>query len=152
MSERLLKEYPITSTEILKRVYTQYPYFHRGLEIECKDAQRIAAARKRGLRLFGYSTKNYRTAWVMLGLDPYITIGESLDQLPYEDEMFDLVVIPNAMDNVNLDEIHRIGSRLFYLKLKMNGRNWLTEILSRQWKVEVYQVSDIGNMIVECRK
>jgi hypothetical protein len=146
------KDYPITSMDILKRVYTQYPYFHKGLEIECKDGQRIATARKRGLRLFGYSMGEYRTAWQLLGVDPYCTKGESLDDLPYENGMFDLVIVPFAMDYVNLDEIYRVGNRMFYMKLKPNGTDWLDKILKKQWKIEVYQISNIGNMILECRK
>lgn len=142
-------DYQITKEEILKRAYTQYPYFHRGLEIECKDGQRIVTARKRGMRLFGYSTGEYKTAWQMLGVDPYCTKGESLDKLPYDDNTFDLVMLPFTLEYVNLDELFRIGSRLFSLKLK---GDWLKKVLELPWKLEVYQKSLMGNEIFECRK
>ena len=145
------KDYPITSVDILKRVYTQYPYFHKGLEVECKDGQRIAKARKRGLRLFGYSTEEYKTAWQMLGIDPYCTKGESLDKLPYSNDVFDLVLVPFAMEDIDLVELWRVGSRLFYIKLQPT-KDWLKEILKFPWKIEVYQKSNIGNLIFECRK
>lgn len=145
------KDYPITSVDILKRVYTQYPYFHRGLEVECKDGQRILTARKRGLRLFGYSTGEFKTAWHMLGIDPYCTKGENLKVLPYENNAFDLVVVPFVMEDINLHEIFRIGSRLIYLKLKPT-KDWLKEVLSFPWKLEVYQKANTGNLIFECRK
>ena len=144
-----MTEYKITRDEILRRAYTQYPYFHRGLEIECKDGQRILTARKRGLRLFGYSTEEYKTAWVVQGIDAYCKKGESLDNLPYDDDLFDLVIVPNALDYVNLDELYRVGNRLFYLKTKPG---WLDKVLKLPWKLEVYQKSLVGNEIFECRK
>ena len=145
-----MDEYKVDLDEILRRAYTRYPYFHRGIEIECKDGQRIQTVRKRGFRLFGWSGRDYSNAWKLLGIDPFISTKGYINHLPYKDDEFDFVSVPFESEDLDYDELYRIGSRIFYIKLKPTED--IKPVLKMPWKVEVYQQSNIGNHIFECRK
>ena len=145
--------------ELLWRAFTQYPYFHRGLEIECGNADRIRVGRRRGLSLYGISSHNLIGAWKMQGLDPYIKIGSVLD-LPYPDESFDFVTHPSTMQvddyATAIKEIYRVGSRSFYMNLFIDEFQTkemsIKLIVDAGFRIEAAQESMFGNLIIEARK
>jgi len=148
-------------SELLWRAFTQFPYFHRGLEIGCKTGERIRVARRRGLNLYGVDPKDLRNAWGIQGVDLYIKVGE-LPNLPYEDELFDYVThpkpvrVPDDQYLAALKEICRVGSRSFYMNLPLDEKKtmewYLPMIIDAGFKIEAIQKSMGGNLVMEARK
>jgi len=148
-------------SELLWRAYTQYPYFHRGLEIGCGMGERIRVARRRGLSLYGVNPRDLKGAWGIHGVDVYIKVGE-LPNLPFEDELFDFVTHPYPVmvpDDVYADalkDICRVGSRTFYMSLPLDEKKtmewYVPLIIGAGFKIEAIQKSMGGNLVVEARK
>jgi len=141
--------------ELLRKVFTQYPVFYRGLEVGCGDGQRIRVGRGRGLNLYGCDIKDFKNAWAIQGIDPYVR-KVNLHSLPYKDEMFDFVSYPKAFKPSKkvFKELYRVGSRNYYLKLdtKRNMGFWAKVLAEVGFRLEVMNVSTDGHLVVEARK
>ena len=152
-------EKTVNQKELLLKVFTQYPFFHRGLEMCCGDGQRVRTGRYRGLNLYGTETdKRWANSWLAQGIDPYIRVCPSY-KTPFEDESFDFVIHPKPIGGSGvLQEIYRIGSRSFWAKceLRPKGRKepteWLAEALEIGFRIEGYTISTENNLILEMRK
>ena len=150
--------------ELLWRAFTQYPNFHKGLEIECGTGRRIRVGRKRGHNIHGVNSSNLKGAWVTYCIDTYIKVGK-LPGLPYPDMSFDYVTCPYPLKiydwGTALKEIWRVGSRSFYMSLPMtvcigsykdNMECYVKMLLDAKFRIEVIQISMDGHLIVEAAK
>jgi hypothetical protein len=142
-------------SELLRKIFTQYPVFYRGLEIGARDGQRVRIGRARGLNLYGTDEFDWSTAWKAQGIDPYMHVAK-VGKLPFPDEMFDFVTHPDPVGPTikNLKEIYRVGSRSFYIKIKPK---WEMPKLARRlaavgFRIEVMNMTSGGNIVVEARK
>lgn len=144
--------------ELLWRAFTQYPYFHRGLEIGCGTGERIRVGRRRGLNLYGCNPKDLKNAWGVQGVDLFIKVGE-LPNLPYSDGLFDFVTHPYPMRVPNyrdaLRDMNRVGSRSYYISLPLDKETmgaYVSMLKDTGFKIEAIQESMGGNLVVEARK
>ena len=147
---------PIEVEDFVLRVITQYPYFHRGLEVGCGDGQRIRIARRRGQNLYGTDPKDWKNSWMAQGIDPYCQISES-QNLPFNDETFDFVIHPKPINEWPiLVELSRVASRTIWAKCRLGEDAdkwfWLDIAVEFGCKVEGFTESTEGNLILEMRK